>query len=245
MTEERIYNPLDKDQLAQSIVREFFRGELHPLPPKAGFTGAGIYALYYAGNFPLYDNVAKSLTRFEKLRAPTEKDQPIPIYIGKSDPPGSRKGLFEEDGEDEAKELLTTRPKHRRLHERLRQHAASISATNNLRLTDFRCRYMLVDEVWFPLGEARLVDWFRPIWNVAVEGFGSKVEGGGRPTTARSVWDILHPGRKEGLGIQVGSSVETKIVTALRDAKTIEQLRTAIKAHRDARRLFAKERKKA
>ncbi len=102
---------------------------------------------------------------------------------------------------------------------------------------------MLVDEIWVPLGEARLVDWFRPIWNVTVEGFGSKVEGGGRTTTARSVWDILHPGRKESLGIQVGSSVETKIVTALRDAKTIEQLRAAIKAHRDARRLFAKERK--
>ena len=103
-------------------------------------------------------------------------------------------------------ELLVHKPKHTKLFARLRKHAASIGAVNNLRLGDFKCRYMLVDEIWVALGEARLVALFTPVWNVLVEGFGSNVEGGGRERTARSVWDILHPGRKDSLAIQVAPS---------------------------------------
>jgi len=156
--------------------------------------------------------------------------------------------LFEEateEGEEEAQEVLSSKPKHRKLHERLRQHAGSISAAQNLKIADFQCRYMLVDEVWVALGEARLVDWFRPVWNVLIEGFGSKVEGGGRGSTARSVWDILHPGRKEILGIQVLADLEPKIIADLRSARNIDELRAAIKAHRDAKRQFRKDRRRS
>lgn len=247
MNDERIYNPLDKDHLAESIVREFFKRQLHPLPPAESFAGAGIYALYYQGDVPLYREISNSLKRFLATKQKSVAEQPTPIYIGKSDPPGSRKGLFEEEtseeGEAEALEVLTNKPKHRRLHERLRQHGTSISPTKNLKSGDFLCRYMLVDEVWVALGEARLVDWFKPAWNVLIEGFGSKVEGGGRATTARSVWDILHPGRKENLGIQVASEIETKLVADLRKAATFDDLRTAIKSHRDAKRQFRRDRR--
>jgi hypothetical protein len=112
--------------------------------------------------------------------------------------------------------------------------------TTNLKVSDFKCRYMLVDEVWVALGEARLVDWFKPIWNVYIDGFGSNVEGGGRPGTARSVWDILHPGRKENLGIQVALGMESQIVSRIREARNIEQLLLALKEHRDAKRSFRK-----
>jgi len=244
MSEIRIYNPLDKDHLAESIVREFFKGQLHSLPPSESFAGAGIYALYYGGSFPLYSQISISLTRFRDALPGFALEQPTPIYIGKSDPPGARKGSFDdevtEEGEGQAEEVLSARPKHRKLHERLRQHAASISLATNLSIQDFHCRYMLVDEIWVALGEARLVDWFRPVWNVLIEGFGSKVEGGGRATTARSVWDILHPGRKENLGIQVLPALEEKVVADLRNARDLTELRVAIKAHRDAKRQFRK-----
>lgn len=247
MNDERIYNPLDKVHLAESIVREFFKGKLHPLPPAESFAGAGIYALYYKGDFPLYRTIAESMKRFKPAQSELSEEQPIPIYIGKSDPPGSRKGGFEEEsseeGEEEAEEILAAKPKHRKLHERLRQHGTSISMATNLKQSDFLCRYMLVDEVWVSLGEARLVDWFKPVWNVLIEGFGSKVEGGGRTTTARSVWDILHPGRKENLGIQVSRDIEAKVVGNLRGAKNMVELRAAIKAHYHAKRQFRKERK--
>jgi hypothetical protein len=249
MSAGRIYNPLDKDHLAESIVREFFKGALHPLPPSESFAGAGIYALYYRGDFALYRQISESMTRFLASQPGLALEQPTPLYIGKSDPPGSRKGSFDEEateeGEEEAQEVLSSKPKHRRLHERLRQHATSISLTNNLKIQDFHCRYMLVDEVWVALGEARLVDWFRPVWNVLIEGFGSKVEGGGRATTARSVWDILHPGRKEILGIQVLPELEQGIVAGLRKAQNLDELRVAIKAHRDAKRQFRKGRRQS
>ena len=254
------YNPLGRTHLADSIAREFFKRPLAPLPPES-FPGAGIYAIYYGGDFPLYTPVACSLRAYESATAKkptaTITNQPIPLYIGKSDPPGSRKGLFTgasgkdakagggEAVDEQTEELLTETPTHRKLFGRLTKHSKSISAANNLKLTDFKCRYMLVDEIWVPLGEARLVATFKPIWNVLIEGFGSNVEGGGRNDTARSVWDILHPGRKEGLGIQVAPEEEHSILNALRHAKDTEELALAIARHRDAKKKFAKARKKA
>ena len=247
--ESNPYNPLDKNHLADSIAREFFKQKLHPLPPES-FSGAGIYAIYYGGPFPLYAPIAASLRAYEEAqgqetRHPAPK-QPRPIYIGKSDPPGSRKGLFAGVGDDaaekEAEELLTVTPKHSKLYSRLFKHSKSNRDTN-LKLSDFKCRYMLVDEIWVPLGEARLVASLKPVWNVLIEGFGGNVEGGGRTDTARSVWDILHPGRKEDLGVQVAPELEKTIVQALRKAKDIEALAAAIAAHRDAKIKFRKARK--
>jgi hypothetical protein len=85
-----------------------------------------------------------------------------------------------------------------------------------------------------------LVALFQPVWNVLIEGFGSNVEGSGRERTARSVWDILHPGRKETLGIQVAKENEAKIVVDLRTAKSLDKLAVAIRMHFDAKRQFAK-----
>jgi hypothetical protein len=238
------YNPLDKDHLAESIAREFFKGDLHPLPPTKTFAGAGIYAIYYGGDYPLYADISASLRNYhssrERGKRSFEIKQPIPIYIGKSDPPGSRKGLFAAPPEEDVNQLLTARPRHIRLWARLKKHSASISLTKNLKLEDFKCRYMLVDEIWVALGEARLVAIFQPVWNVLIEGFGSNVEGSGRERTARSVWDILHPGRKETLGIQVAKENEAKIVVDLRTAKSLDKLAVAIRMHFDAKRQFAK-----
>ncbi len=255
------YNPLDKLHLAESIAREFFKGSLHPLPPSEGFSGAGIYAIYYGGDYPLYADVAESLRLYEasigKLAAAEISKQPVPLYIGKSDPPGSRKGLFagmsemeslaRDDAEaSEATEtLLTETPGHRKLFERLKKHSRSILSTKNLKLGDFKCRYMLVDEIWVPLGEAKLVAAYKPIWNVLIEGFGSNVEGGGRTETARPVWDIIHPGRKDGLRFQLDPKVETAIIQDLQAAKDRLTLTLAIERHREAKKAFAAARKKS
>ena len=246
MSDEIVYNPLDKIHLAESIVREFFKRKLHPLPPIQPFTGAGIYALYYHGNYLLYHEIADSLTRYLRKPSDSAKQQPIPVYIGKSDPPGSRKGVLDDDADEveTAEVLQSNKPAHRKLFERLRKHSKSILATTNLRIEHFQCRYMLVDEIWVALGEAKLVDWFKPLWNVLIEGFGSNVEGGGRGSTARSVWDILHPGRKEDLGLQVAVERDVELLRRLREASTKNELRTAIREHAEAKRQFARLRKK-
>lgn len=46
------------------------------------FKGAGIYAIYYEGDFPPYAPISRK----------TETE--IPIYVGKAVPAGARKGNF-------------------------------------------------------------------------------------------------------------------------------------------------------
>lgn len=81
------------------------------------------------------------------------------------------------------------------LFSRLGEHAQSIGQAVNLRLEDFFCRYLVVDDIWVPLGEALLIETFSPVWNVVVDGFGNHDPGAGRRNQQRSPWDMLHPGR--------------------------------------------------
>lgn len=172
---ETPFNPLDKRHLGQSVAGALLDRPAGPLPPENGFTGAGIYAIYYSGEFPAYRPLA------EPIRNKTDER---PIYVGKAVPPGARKGGFG----------LSTAP-GAALYSRLREHARSIRETNSLRLQDFYCRYLIADDIWIPLGESLLIERFQPLWNVVIEGFGIHTPGAGRKKQVRSKWDTLHPGR--------------------------------------------------
>ena len=108
----------------------------------------------------------------------------IPIYVGKAVPPGAHKGNFG----------LDTDP-GQALYRRLKEHAESIRRASNLNIKDFQCRYLVVDDIWIPLGEALLIAKFAPIWNKIIDGFGNHDPGKGRYQQLRSRWDTLHPGR--------------------------------------------------
>ncbi len=71
----------------------------------------------------------------------------------------------------------------------------SVSAASDLRLCDFTCRYLAVDDIWMPLAETLLIEKFQPVWHIAVDGFGNHDPGKGRHDQKRSAWDTLHPGR--------------------------------------------------
>jgi hypothetical protein len=45
------------------------------------------------------------------------------------------------------------------------------------------------------LAERFLVEQYRPLWNVTIDGFGNHDPGAGRLAMKRPRWDILHPGR--------------------------------------------------
>jgi hypothetical protein len=169
------YNPLEKRRLAESIVRELLRHEVHPLPPNESFAGPGIYLIYYRGNFDLY----------KPLVALNSRGYARPIYVGEAGPPGGRKGSGFRD-EPSPSPVLSRR---------LQDHADSISHAKNLELADFRCRYLVVDEVWITLAESLLIDEFKPLWNVVLDGFGNHDPGKGRHQGKRPTWDTLHPGR--------------------------------------------------
>jgi predicted metal-binding protein len=177
---EEIYNPLEgtsitKTQLAESAEKALLKKDAKPLVDLKKFDGAGVYVLYYVGSFSAYKPIAikNKDNKFER-----------PIYIGKAIPAGGRKG---------ASDLVTKQGDA--LYRRLKEHSNSVSYAKNLKLEDFFCRYLVMEEVWISLVETLLITIWKPIWNTVVEGFGNHVPGKGRYQGARPIWDELHPGR--------------------------------------------------
>lgn len=169
------YNPLDMGNLGESIVAALLTNEPSPMNALAAgrFTGAGIYAIYYTGPFPAYELLA---------RANRDSSWAQPIYVGKAVPSGGRRGV-----------LVATQTVA--LWDRLREHAASLSAAANLELADFACRWLVIEPIWIPLGESLMITRYAPVWNALIDGFGNHDPGRGRHQGARTRWDVLHPGR--------------------------------------------------
>lgn len=163
----------------QSVVDEavdfFNRSHPHTLPPPEQFMGAGVYGLYYLGDFEPYQSLALTNRRYLTR----------PIYIGKAVPRGWRTGRVTEDEEKD-------------LSRRLREHSGSINSAVNLRLDDFRCRFVILtgsESNLITTVEAALIRKHLPLWNSTVDGFGNHDPGGGRYEQSPSEWDVLHPGR--------------------------------------------------
>ena len=171
------YNPLEKENLGKSVADSLMKQTPVPLGSVESFDGAGIYVIYYTGSFSPYEKLGE-WNRGEE--GPT-----VPIYIGKAVPSGGRKGLADPD----------ISGKGRKLFKRLEEHKKSIEETSNLNIADFFCRYLVVDDVWIPLGESLLIQRHRPIWNSLIDGFGNHTPGKGRFEGPRPAWDTLHPGR--------------------------------------------------
>jgi hypothetical protein len=169
------YNPLDKINLARNIEAEILKRECEPLANTKHVQGAGVYAIYYSGAFEPYAQMA----------ALNRDTCTVPIYVGKAIPKGGRKGG-----------MPTLLPgTGTALSERLSKHRRTIQAASELSIVDFRFRYLILDDIWIPLGENILIENFKPLWNIAVDGFGNNAPGSGRDKQKRSPWDVLHPGR--------------------------------------------------
>lgn len=155
----KTYNPLAKRELGASVAKSLLEQPITALPPGDVFEGAGIYAIYYTGDFPAYDFIreANEGGKWE-----------LPIYVGKAVPKGARKGGF---GLDIAPGTV--------LYSRLREHAETLAGVN-LSLKDFACRYLAVEDIWIPLGENLLIEMFQPLWNSVLDGFGNHDPGRGR-----------------------------------------------------------------
>lgn len=169
------YDPLDYANLARSCVAQLMGQPIHRLAAVQPFRGAGVYALFYTGDFPPY----------AALRSP---DATRPIYVGKADPSGGRKGT--------ATGASATRTE---LFDRINEHTTSIRAVNNLSEDDFLCRYLAVVPLWIRMVERFLIEEHRPAWNGCLDGFGQHDPGRGRSPIV-SWWDAMHPGREIGLG---------------------------------------------
>jgi len=174
MGNESAYNPLDKVNLGRSVVETLLQSEEVALGAAKVFPGAGIYAIYYRGDFEPYS----------KLAAINKDSGILPIYVGRAIPKGGRKGV--------SKTALSST---RALSLRVEEHARSIRSVDSLDIESFTCRSLVVDDIWIPLGESLVIDQFKPLWNVCLDGFGNHDPGGGRYLGKRAPWDEVHPGR--------------------------------------------------
>lgn len=162
-----LYDPLTYENLMAGMIVQFEKQPRKPLNQNANAFGPGIYALFYTGDIDVYEPISK---------------KPFPIYVGKAVPPGSRTGTTA---------INVSAPA---LRDRLRLHSRSIESARNLSLMDFECRFLAVVPVRITLAERFLIDHYRPIWNLRLDGFGNNDQGRARQTVV-SWWDTLHPGR--------------------------------------------------
>lgn len=175
MSQPKSFNPLDRKNLGASVAQALLQQEPIALGKIKPFSGAGIYAIYYTGNFKPYEPIA-SRCRNGKFE--------VPIYVGKAIPAGARRGGIG---------LTTSAGKA--LYNRLTEHAESIGDVGNINIKDFHCRFLIVEDIWIPLGESLLIANFAPIWNNIIDGFGNHDPGRGRYEGMCPRWDVLHPGR--------------------------------------------------
>jgi len=168
------FNPLDKKNLGASVAEALLTKEAQPLSDLSAFEGAGIYALYYLGDFKPYAQITRFNDNGKFL---------LPIYVGKAVPAGARVGANLELASGKV------------LYRRLKEHADSIKAAENLTLEDFYYRFLVVDDIWIPLGESLIIARFTPVWNSIIDGFGNHNPGKGRHAGMIPRWDVLHPGR--------------------------------------------------
>lgn len=167
------YDPLNRVSLGRSVETALLARPLTSLGAVPPFWGTGIYVVYCefgADDGDLYRRLGGT---------------PAPLYVGRAVPRGARKGLLNaEEGRDS-----------KALWSRLDEHRASVSLARDLDENAFTCRWLVSDPLFVPMAEALLIQTYRPVWNVLIDGFGNHDPGSGRYAQARSPWDTLHPGR--------------------------------------------------
>ena len=131
----------------------------------------GIYALYYRGTHYLYQCISRANQNYCCL----------PIYIGKAVPSGRRTGL---------------NTSNQNLYSRLKEHRNSIKQGNGIEIDEFMFKVIAMEIDLVSWGESVMIRHFQPVWNQIIDGFGNHDPGSGRYQQRRSVWDLLHPGRK-------------------------------------------------
>lgn len=175
---EHVYKNDALVELVRDAVRFFNGTPVHSLPPPEKFLGTGVYALYYTGQTGIYGKYGE-LNRLA---------YDYPIYVGKAVPKGWRQSRVADNPNAQSNELFA----------RLREHGRNISVAEGLDLSDFMCRFVIVEDAGSDMIgtiEAALIKLNRPLWNTTLDGFGNHTPGAGRFDQAKSDWDVIHEGR--------------------------------------------------
>lgn len=175
---EHVYKNDEFAEIVKDAVRFFNGTPVHQLPPPARFRGTGVYALYYTGRTGIY----------KKYGVLNRTAYSHPIYVGKAVPKGWRQARAVDDPEAQSSELRS----------RLSEHSKSIEKVNGIVLSDFMCRFVILEGAASDMIgtiEAALIKLHKPLWNTSMDGFGNHTPGQGRFKQAKSDWDVIHVGR--------------------------------------------------
>jgi hypothetical protein len=141
--------------------------------------GAGVYAIYYNGDYPAYAPIRGTET---------------PIYVGKADPVSGSAKTPREQGQ----KLYGRLADHRKMIRLVSLYAIEKNLEHALRIEDFECRRLVTATNAQMFAERHLIDLFQPLWNSDTKvcwGISKHGDTEGR-SNDRSPWDVLHPGRK-------------------------------------------------
>jgi hypothetical protein len=128
---------------------------------------------------PTYDDL---LQLYAPLTDPLLK---IPVYVGQSISDKVAVALTE-GLEGPCPGPLSTR---------LKIHADSIEEVPGISIKYFACRLLLVQRINADWGEESLKNFYKPVWNSVLRGFGPKAHGVERVTGRRSPWATVHGDR--------------------------------------------------
>ena len=172
--DEHIFRSPQLEDLLKDAIRFFNGTPVYELPPSVRFIGSGVYAIYYTSTLDIYNRISQvNRIRYD-----------LPIYVGKAIPTGARRGR----GGKESSNLF----------KRLSEHSTSVRDVQNLDISHFHCRFVIIphdeDALIAPI-ESAIIRQYNPLWNSWVDGFGNHAPGGGRSGQARSQWDVIHHGR--------------------------------------------------
>ena len=167
---DSIFDPTDPNTAGRVVALTLVAQQKHSLAHIPDFYGAGVYAIYYKGDFAPYAMLS---------------GREHPIYVGKADPDNPA-----------AKDAIKQGTK---LSARLREHAKSIrKARTTLKIEDFECRFLIVQTGFQKSAEDYLINFFKPIWNSETKicfGLGKHGDSSDTRGNKRSPWDTMHPGR--------------------------------------------------
>ena len=171
---EFVFDPSDPQRVGELISNTMRAQRKLPLATLEKFWGAGVYAIYYNGDFEAYRPIRQTNH---------------PIYVGKADPEDAHANTPEAQG--------------LKLAARLIEHGRNIRKAENLRIEDFECRYLVVTSAWQKAAEDHLIKVYMPIWNKETKicyGLGKHGDAAETRGNERSPWDMLHPARKWAAG---------------------------------------------
>lgn len=173
------FDPADPDTAGRLVAAALLAQPRVPLDLVPRSYGAGVYAIYYNGDHPVYAPISKSES---------------PVYVGKADPASPSAKNPREQGE----KLFGRLADHRKMIRTVEAYAIEKSLPTPLKIADFECRRLVTATNAQLFAERHLITLFVPVWNSDTKvcwGISKHGDTEGR-NNDRSPWDVLHPGRK-------------------------------------------------